>query len=82
MSDQSSEYDPMAVHSEVDNIYTSPDLIEHAKLMRSIGQANPGRMQLRTYKWRVISIHCPELLGSYGIERGEEVPVAPPFESK
>lgn len=82
MIEQSSEYDPMSLHPGVDEIYTSPEMVEHARLMRSISQAYPARRKLPTYKWRVTSIHCPDLLGSYGMEKDEEVHVAPPLESK
>jgi hypothetical protein len=62
MSEQSSEYDPMSLHPGVDEIYTSPRMIEHARLMRSISQAsNPKHDSKRT----VEIINKPDLFGEY-----------------
>lgn len=78
MSEQASEYDPMSLHPSIDEIYTSREMIEHARLMRSINQeVTRIRLQKEATKRKVVNLYLPELFGSYGLSDIGELPVAP-----
>jgi hypothetical protein len=63
MSELSSNYDPMSIHKDVDEIYTSPEMVEHARFMRSISQSAP---QKRYINHPMQTINRPDLFGEYG----------------
>ncbi len=73
MSEQSSEYNPMSLRSDVDKIYTSPDMVAHARLMRNISRASSGSRYITR---RVETIHRPDLFGGPDWE-GVRPPVSP-----
>jgi hypothetical protein len=73
MNEQSSNYDPMSMHDSVSEIYTSPEMLEHARLMRSISRAAP---QKRYFLRRIEIIHRPDLFGGPGWE-GVKPPISP-----
>jgi hypothetical protein len=79
MSEQSSNYDPMSFHTSVDEIYSSPEMVEHARLMRSISQeATRQRLQKEARRQKVVNLHIPELFGSREPVDPSDLPVAPP----
>lgn len=73
MSEQSSEYDPMSLRSDVDKIYTSPDMVAHARLMRKISRASS---RPRYITRSVVTISRPDLFGGSDWE-GVRPPVRP-----
>lgn len=67
MCELSSNYDPIALHAEIEEIYKSPDMVAHARLMRSISQA---ARQGRYVRRPVETIIRPDLFGEYGGDPG------------
>lgn len=78
MSEQSSEYNPMSLHGDIEEIYTSQEILEHLRIARIIGQRATHRRFRTQPKIRLMeTIHAPDLFGSRGTDFSSEPPIAP-----
>lgn len=78
MSEQRTDYDPMSLQAEVDEIYSSQEIIEHIRAARAISQEATRRRFLSNFRMRAVeNVYAPELFGEYDKSPEVKPPVSP-----